>query len=454
MKKLASLKLRLSNLKQTDTAVEPDRDSEDDSLQTEPYTYSCSKLLPPLSCVLHGLAKIHYPALLGLILALNLAPAAPAQVRIKDLAGVEGLQETQLVGYGLVVGLENTGDGPRAMFTVHSIVNMLRNLGVFIPEAQLRVRNVAAVMVTAQMKPFVKRGNKLDAVVSSMGDARSLEGGNLLLTPLQAVDGQTYATGQGPVSVGGFEIEKTRSQARAHNHKTTALLSSGVLVQKEVMTNELDNKNLRWALKSPDFSTASAMTKAINDRFKAPLAKTVDAATVTVEVPEDFQKENTIVEFIAALEELRIPVTSDARVVINERTGTIVAGADVSISEAAISHGGINIKISTPPPANAGANVDPFSAVKYHYENKDKYGNEVRVDEFRPPQNPPSPLPAPIPLEDKEKDNNQMVVMNATSSVGDLAKTLNDMGVGPRDIIAIFQALKQAGALHAELIIM
>jgi flagellar P-ring protein precursor FlgI len=418
------------------------------------FTYACSKLMRPVACFGQGLAKIQYPAIIGLLLFLGLALPAPAQVRIKDVAQLEGLQETQLIGYGLIVGLENSGDGPRSMFTVHSIVNMLRNLGVFVPEERLRVRNVAAVMVTTQMKPFVKKGNKLDAVVSSLGDARSLEGGNLLVTPLQAVDGIIYATAQGPVSVGGFDVEKTTSQSRQHNHKTTAMLSSGALVQKEILTNELDNKNLRWSLKNPDFSDARNLAKAVNEHFTMPLAHTVDAATVAVAVPSAFQQQNRVVEFIAELEELRMSVGKSAKVVINERTGTIVAGAEVSISEVAISHGGINIKIGDSAAVKGGGNVDPFSAVKYKYENRDKYGNQVRIEEFRPAQNPPSPLPAPLPLEEKDRENNQMVVINATSNVGDLAKALNEMGVGPRDIIAIFQALKQAGALHADLIIM
>jgi flagellar P-ring protein FlgI len=356
-------------------------------------------------------------------LLLIAAGLAFSQVRIKDVARVEGIEETQLIGYGLVVGLDGSGDGGRTQFTVNSIVNMLRNLGIYVPTTNLKVKNVAAVMVTASMPAFTKRGSKLDVTVSSIGDATSLEGGTLLMTPLQDMNGDIYAMAQGALSLGGYNISRVKESMRKKNHGLTGEISGAALVKREIISNELGTQHFRISLADPDFTSAVEMTKAINAGQKAALAKTVDAATVEVEIPDAFKQD--VMGFVSQVEQVQFLPSRVAKVIINEKTGTIVAGTRVTIDEVAVSHGSITVtvqktpQVSQPLPLSQGQTQVTQTA-------------QVTVEEEKP----------------------EMVVLDKTANVGDLAKALNNIGASPRDIMAIFQAIKKAGALNAELIIM
>lgn len=357
------------------------------------------------------------------VIGLLLCGIAGAQVRIKDVARIEGIEETQLIGYGLIVGLDNSGDGARTMFTVNSIVNMLRNLGIYVPTTHLRVKNVAAVMVTASMPPFTKRGSKLDVTVSSIGDAGSLEGGTLLMTPLQDASGEIYAVAQGAVTIGGYNVGHVKENQRKKNHALSGEITGAALVKREIMSNELGAQRFRLSLAAPDFTSASEMTKAINTALKTPLAKAIDAATVEVSIPENYKQD--VMGYISMVELMEFEPNRVAKVIINEKTGTIVAGSKVSIDEVAVSHGSITVsvqtapKVSQPQPLSLGQTTPMDST-------------SIKVQEEKP----------------------EMVVLNKTANVGDLAKALNNIGASPRDIMAIFQAIKKAGALNAELVIM
>jgi flagellar P-ring protein precursor FlgI len=347
-----------------------------------------------------------------------------AQVRVKDVAKIQGLHDTQLAGYGLVVGLEGTGDGTRAMFTVQSVLNMLKNLGIEVPTTRIRIKNVAAVMVTSNLRPFVKKGARIDVTVSSLGDAKSLEGGTLLMTPLQDVQGQIYALAQGALSTGGYRIEEERYSLRAKNHVAVGIIPDGAIIQKEVSTNELSREKIWLELSNPDFTTAVSLAKTINNKMGADLAQTEDAATVSVATPLASIEGGKFFEFIADIEQVSFMNDRMARVVLNEKTGTIVAGGEVTISQVAVSHGGISIEVKNTPLVSQPA---PLSQ-----------GQTTMV---------------PVLQQEVVEEKPQMVVLGP-SNVTQLANTLNELGIAPRDIIAIFQAIKKAGALNADLLVM
>ncbi len=343
--------------------------------------------------------------------------------RIKDVASLDGLGEVQLVGYGLVVGLNGTGDGTRTQFTVQSVANMLQKMGVVVPAEKLRLRNVAAVMVTANLPPFMKPGKKVDVSISSIGDARSLEGGTLLMTPLQAADGEYYAQAQGAVSVGGMAVSNKQKDRYSKGHTLAGNIPNGAVVHQQVPTGDLNTGELRWQLSEPDFSSAVAMAQALNKAFPG-AAKAEDAGSVLVQVPKDRQAD--YMAFIAQSENLEFDPAVNARVVLNEKTGTLVSGADVRISEVAVSHGSIVINVE--------------NTTQVSQPNAPLAGGKTQVV-----QNSQTNVQEPKP---------EMRVIPAVSNAGQLAQALNSLGVAPRDIIAIFQAIKKAGALHAELVIM
>jgi flagellar P-ring protein FlgI len=354
-------------------------------------------------------------------------------VRIKDVANISGLEDVQLFGYGLVVGLDGTGDKTQTVFTAQTVVNMLKNMGINLPDQHLRLRNVAAVMVTSSLTPFKRKGTKFDVTISSMGDATSLEGGTLILTPLQGPDGIGYASAQGALATGGYDVRDRGLIRMKKNHVLVGRIPDGAIVQREYSFNLLNGKDLSLSLTNPDFTSAISMAKAINADFKrtaaAPLAKAVDAATVTLEFSTLSQdtayRTMTPVEFISKVENLDFTVSSQAKVVVNERTGTIVAGGQVRISQVAVSHGGIKVEIVSQPEV---VQPQPFTLGKT--------------------ETTPNPQ---VAIEEKSAD---MVVLNGTTTVSDLSQALNSLGVAPRDVIAILQAIKEAGALQAQLVIM
>jgi len=344
-------------------------------------------------------------------------------VRIKDIASIGGLENKQLIGYGLVVGLNGTGDGTKSAFTVNSIVSMLEKMGITVSPSEIKVKNVAAVIVTAELPPFTPEGSRIDVTVSSLGDASSLEGGQLLMTPMKGADGVTYAVAQGPVSIGGFNIDAGAGNVTRKNHATVGRIPEGAIVRRSTDKNEMNGDQFTLVLDDPDYQSVTNIANQINFKYKMMIARALNSRLVRVKVPPQYRRNP--VEFIAEVGQMRVAVDSHARVVINERTGTIVVGGDVLIDEVAIAHGNLKIEIKanyavSQPMAFAG-------------------GESVIVPEIE------------TVVEDKEA---RFFAVRPSNTVGDIASALNELGVTPRDMIAIFQALKKAGALKADLIIM
>ena len=365
-------------------------------------------------------------AFLILAAAMIAAPPSPllAGARIKDIAYVQGVRQQQLIGYGLVVGLNNSGDTQRSTFTVQSVTSMLKRFGITVPQGDLRLRNVAAVMVTATVPGFAKEGGSCDIIVSSMGDATSLQGGTLLMTPLSGIDGTIYAMGQGPLSTGGMSVNANGNEIR-RNHTAAGRIPGGALIEKSMNTTFSKDSTVSVILTQADFTTASRIAEVINTKLGSRLAIPVDGSTITITVPKEYTPPGKLVEFISILELLEVSPDVVARVVINERTGTVVVGGNVSILPVAISHGGLNIEIeSVPVISQPGA----FS----------QNGQTVLTQMTRVAAG---------------EDSSTVVAFNGVATVQEVARALNSLKVTPRDIISIFQALKEAGALKAELVI-
>lgn len=344
--------------------------------------------------------------------------SSSAVTRIKDVAKVQGVRSNQLVGYGLVVGLNGTGDSNKTLQTMQSLSSMLKTFGVTVSAAQMQAKNVAAVMVTADLPPFVKSGDTIDITVSSMGDAKNLQGGILLQTPLKAANGQVYAVGQGSVVTGGFSAGSGGS-SQSKNFPTVGMTSNGAIVERDVPTQLVSNGTITLSLSQPDFTTAIRISNAIDSRFGS-IATPRDPGTVLVTLPSYYT--DNVVAFVADLENLSVSPDHIAKIVINERTGTIVMGANVSIDEVAVAHGGLSIRISkvqdvSQPPILSGGNTVVTSNTTV----------------------------------DANEDKANIIVLPATTNVGDVVNGLNAIGATPRDIISILQAMKAAGALHADL---
>ncbi len=371
---------------------------------------------------------------LALVLGVFVRPGEAQQmVRVKDVASIAGLEDLQLLGYGLVVGLAGTGDRSRTTFTEQTIANMLKNMGIELPQRMMHVRNVAAVMVTGKLAPFKKKGSRFDVTVSSLGDASSLEGGTLIFTALQGPDGNVYASAQGPLATGGYDVRNLGISHIKKNHVLVGRIPDGAIVQAEYALNSLQKGDLRLSLSSPDFTSAVALARAVNEHYEEDfayqLARAEDPSTVFLDYAvitrDSVRNHIPLIEFISEVENITFPIASQARVVVNERTGTIVAGGAVQISEVAVTHGGVKIEVINIPEV---VQPQPFSM-----------GQTAIV-----------PNPKMI-IEEKEAE---MSVLRGTTTVADLAHSLNSLGVSPRDIIAILQAVKQAGALQAQLVIM
>ena len=341
---------------------------------------------------------------------------SPGNTRIKDVAKVQGVRANQLVGYGLVFGLAGTGDSNKSVNTIQSVVNMLRSFGVLVDQTKLQSKNVAAVMISSKLPAFVKSGDTIDVTVSSMGDAKSLAGGTLIQTPLRAANGNVYAVAQGPVTTGGFAAGGTGANVQK-NFPTVGLITNGAIVERDVPFQIGANGQFNLALNRPDFTTATRIAEAITQRFGT-IAVARDPGTVTVSLPAG----QDVVGFVAAIEELRIRPDEVARVVINERTGTIVMGSNVSIDEVAVAQGGLTVKITKTREVSQPL---PFSQ-----------GRTVTT---------------PRQSVNAQEGNGNLLVLPSTASVGDVVAALNSVGATPRDIIIILQAMKAAGALHAEM---
>ncbi len=358
-----------------------------------------------------------------MILFLLCLPYTAYATRIKDIASFDGVRDNQLVGYGLVVGLNGTGDSDQTKFPVQSLVNVLERMGLTVNRADITVKNVAAVMVTATLPPFVKQGTKIDVLVSSTGDAKSLAGGTLLMTPLKGADAQAYAVAQGAVLTNSFSFGGQAASAQK-NHPTAGRVPEGALVERE-LPNVLAGRNrLRLNLHDPDFTTASRIAAAVNERFKSDIASCSDAGSVEIDVPGNYQGKT--VNFLASLEKLDIHVDTMARGVMNERTGTIVMGENVRIATVAVSHGNLTLFIKETPQVS-----QPQS-----FSNR----GETKV--------------VPRTSMSVKEEGGGLAVLREGANIGDVVKALNAIGVTPRDLIGIMQALKSAGALQADLVVM
>jgi len=342
-------------------------------------------------------------------------------VRIKDIADIKGVRQNQLVGYGLVVGLNGTGDSDNAIFTIQSFASMLERMGVTVRSQDIEVDNVAAVMVTADLPAFARSGSRIDVLVSSIGDADNLQGGTLLFTPLKGADGQVYAIAQGPVSTGGFVVGSTSGSEVQKNFPTAGRVVNGAIIEKEIASDFNNKQSLTLNLHRADFTTASRVAQAINIAFYDQIARTQDAGTIEVQVPEKYRGDT--VALVTMIERLGVTPDTVSKVVINERTGTVIMGENVRISTIAIAHGNLSIEIKEDQNVSQPL---PFSRSGRTVVTPE---SEVLVQEGK----------------------NPIFLVKSGVSIGEVVKALNALGVSPRDLIAIFQALKAAGALQAEL---
>jgi len=365
-----------------------------------------------------------FPALLCLILTVASQSVVAAEARIKDLVEFDGVRGNDLVGYGLVVGLNGTGDGLRnSPFTEEAIVNLLERLGINVSGEQFRVRNVAAVLVTGVLPPFARAGSKIDVTVSTIGDASSLLGGTLIMTPLNAADGQIYAVAQGSVLAGGASAEGDAAVV-TQGVPTSGQIPSGARVEREIDFALNDLHEMRLALRSPDFTTAARIEAAINRRMPGRIAEMIDSGTVRINLQKG--KIPNLPRLISTIENIEVIPDQKARVVVDQRSGTIVLGEDVRISRVAVSQGNLTLRVQETPLA-----VQP---------------------------NPFSPTGAPIILPRTEATLDEdgtpgLALVEESVSLPQVIEGLNALGVSPRDMIDILKAIKAAGALHAEFLV-
>ncbi len=353
------------------------------------------------------------------------APAAWAGPRIKDVADFEGVRENQLVGYGLVVGLNGTGDSLRnSPFTRQSLAAMLERLGVNASSGNLNTRNVAAVMVTANLPPFASQGSRIDVTVSALGDARSLAGGQLLVTPLMGADQQVYAVAQGPLAIGGFSASGQSGSSVTRGVPTAGRIASGALVEREIDFDIAAQIELRLALRNPDFTTARRIAAAINGAVGVEAARAANPGTVVLRRPADYAGD--MVSLVGRIENLEVEVDTPARIVIDESSGIVVMGENVKVSTVAIAQGNLTISIQEDPFVSQPA---PFSR-----------GGETVV--------------VPSSSVNVEEEEGGLVIVPGGVPLRQLVNGLNALGVTPRDMISILQALKAAGAIQAEIEVM
>lgn len=360
-------------------------------------------------------------ALLVAALALLAGVPARAQIMLRDLVSIEGVRSNQLVGYGLVVGLQSTGDTLRnSQFTQQSLTAMLERMGVNVAGQQLQTRNTAAVVVTATLPPFSRQGSPLDISVSSLGDAKSLQGGTLMVTPLIGADGEVYAVGQGPVVVGGIQAAGA-AQSVKQGVQTSGRVPGGATVERE-LPDTLDNMStIRLALHTPDFTTAARIEQAINARMGGGIANAIDLGTVDVRVPLTYQ--GRVTEMLARVERIEVRPDTPAKVVIDEKSGTIVVGAEVKLDSVAVAHGNLTVRVT----------------------------ETAQVSQPRPFSRGRTAVTPKTDIDLNEHPERNLHIMPRAATLKDLVDGLNALGLGPRDLIQVLNALKAAGALHAEL---
>jgi flagellar P-ring protein precursor FlgI len=364
--------------------------------------------------------------LFGIAAALVLGSlTAPSQAasRIKDLANVEGVRQNQLIGYGLVVGLNGTGDTLNNIpFTKQSLQAMLERMGVNIRGATIRTGNVAAVMVTANLPPFGTQGTRMDVTVSALGDAKNLQGGTLLVTPLLGADGNVYAVGQGSLAIGGFQAEGEAAKI-TRGVPTVGRIANGAIIEREIefVLNRLTN--LRLALRNPDFTTAKRIAAAVNDFIGAPTAEPLDPSTVQIAIPTQYH--GNVVALLTEIEQLQVEPDLSAKIVIDERSGVIVMGRDVRVSTVAVAQGNLTVTISEAPQVSQPA---PLSQGQTRVVPRTRLG--------------------------VQEDGKKLAMVREGVSLQQVVDGLNALGIGPRDLIAILQAIKAAGAIQADIEVM
>jgi len=344
-----------------------------------------------------------------------------AQIRVKDIADIEGVRDNQLVGYGLVVGLNGTGDKlDSSIFTRESLVGMLERLGVNTRDqiAKLQTKNVAAVMVTGNLPAFARTGSRIDIAVSAIGDAKDLAGGTLLVTPMLAADGEVYGVGQGAVTTGAISARGASGSSVTRNVPTSGKIANGAIVEREVSFSLGDHKDVALSLRNPDLTTARRMQAVINTSLGPGIARATDPRTVELNLHH-----MDVVSTLARIEELRVEPDAPATVIIDETSGTIVMGANVRISTVAIAQGNLTIRVTEAPEVSQ---PNAFSKGKT------------------------TTVPRSTISVDTEHDH-KLGILNAAPTLRDLVASLNALGVGPRDLISILQAIKAAGALQADL---
>ncbi|MCX7044099.1 MAG: flagellar basal body P-ring protein FlgI [Candidatus Sumerlaeota bacterium] len=349
-----------------------------------------------------------------LIVVLGLAlTAAPAwAIRLKDISHVIGVRDNQLLGYGLVVGLHGTGDGINAGFSYQSLVAFLKRNGIVVP-GEIRAENIAAVIVTAKLPPFARPGSRIDVTVASVADAKTLQGGQLIMTPLKAGDGKVYAVAQGAVMIGGFQA-KSGGTSIVENHPTVGQIPGGALIEREVAIDLSAKSQISFALHNPDFVTAQRVAEAINKTMKGEIAQPIDAGTIGVLTPAEYQ--GRMVEFIAQLETIPVNPDQPARVVLDERTGTIIMGENVRVSTVAIAHGNLSITITSEESVSQPL---PFSQGK----TEKTVSTAIQA----------------------EKEKRNMVIIPESVTITELVSGLNALGVSPRDLIIVLQSIKAWG---------
>jgi flagellar P-ring protein precursor FlgI len=353
-----------------------------------------------------------------------IAPASTeSTTRLKDVATLQGASPMPLVGYGLVVGLNKTGDRRQTIFSTQTLTNMLERFGLSVPAAQIKVENIAAVLVTGELPPYARPGARLDVTASSVGDARSLQGGILMATPLRGANGEIYALAQGSLSIGGFG-GGTGGNSVQVNHLTSGRLPAGATVQVGTGATLPGTDTLMLVLREPDFVSASRISRRINQELGDQSAHVIDPGTVALRVPDAYR--TSVADLMARLEVLPVDTDVAARVVINERTGTVVVGGSVRLGAAAVAHGNLSVKISTKFDVSQPS---PLS----------KTGDTVVV---------------PTTQVDVREGRAQLVTLDEGTTLESVVRALNALGASPRDIIAIMQALKAAGALRAEIVIL
>ena len=348
------------------------------------------------------------------------APAGAQIVRLKDIARVQGVVNNQLIGYGIVAGLQQTGDSQTAVFTSKTLQNVLQTFGLSTTSNDVRTRNIAAVLVTASLPPFAHSGDTIDVTVSSLGDSPSLQGGTLILTELRAPNNLVYATAQGPISVGGFAVGNS-ANSLTQNHVAAGRVPQGAVIARDMITTlQQDQRGFSYVLTTPDYKTASRTAAVLNAKFGGGTAHALDGETIRVDFPQRYA--NDVVGFLADAGDLRIDADPQAKVVITARTGTIVMGGNITLAPVAIAHGNLSITITT---SNQVVQPGPFTNAQAQTQTNTK----IQATE----------------------SGRKLIYITGAATLAEVVRALNTIGVSPRDLISIVQALRESGALQADL---